>query len=108
MSVEISKYLCDLTFKPIEEIFEQLKIMNQVLDIFDELSLDENGIQIHNKSIGIRTHIPINQDYSTTAAMIGFAIYGIFWTSALPDYLEMVNKEWKQRSKESKKVQAST
>jgi hypothetical protein len=98
--LEVSEYLADLVFKPAEEIYKQLEIMNHLLDVFDELYLDENqDIQIHNKQIGIRTHIPNNIDYSTKAAMLGHALYGIHWSIALPDYLKIVNQKWKKISK---------
>lgn len=98
--LEVSEYLADLVFKPAEEIYKQLEIMNHLLDVFDELYLDENqDIQIHNKQIEIRTHIPNNIDYSTKAAMLGMALYGIHWSTALPDYLKIVNKKWKKISK---------
>jgi hypothetical protein len=37
-----------------------------------------------------------NSDPVTKAAMIGFAISGIYWTKAFPGLLKKVNQKWKK------------
>jgi len=100
-----SKRLAEISFLPIEDIYSFLCRMNQTADLFDRLELQNDSypqILIHNKKVGLTTHIPYLIDPITRAVLLAQAIYGTYWTKALPDYLVYVDQQWKEVKKLSK------
>ena len=81
-----------------EMVFEKdINVFNNWFKLMvKECGFDNDGVITFTNHQGQSGGFNFNSDPITKAAMIGFAISGIYWTKCFPGLLKKVNQKWKK------------
>lgn len=90
MEQMITQRLVEMTFAPLDDVAGWLTRLG-----LEVRPREEGVVTVRNPHLDITTAILANSDPVTRAVCLGFAVFGVNWTSLCPRLLDAVNQEWR-------------